>query len=147
MDRRQRLRHPCAGLATAQGIDDSLGSRSRADAARNLIVLAVQQGISSLPPTSGQSFIYEFDLSQGTWVPTERMNPTSFRVPQTIGSGVFSLRAAASYFDLSDSFGPATYAVALDDGRRGFTKFGLDVSARVGLLTSPRATASTMCGS
>ncbi len=38
------------------------GSQFRADAARRMIVLVVQQGIDSLPPVSGQAFGYDYDL-------------------------------------------------------------------------------------
>ena len=54
--------------------------------------------ISSLPPTSGQSFLYEGDQEAMTFVPTEQLGPTAFRSPLTIGKHVLSLRAAGSYF-------------------------------------------------
>ena len=37
------------------------GLQDRADAASQMIVLGVQQGISSLPPTSGQAFTYDYN--------------------------------------------------------------------------------------
>lgn len=124
------------GSAPAHGqAADQFGIQSRTDAARQMIVVAIQQGISSLPPTSGQSFTYRFDEEIQSWQPTERLGPTSFRVPETIGQGNASVRVAGSYFDLDESFGPADYrAEDLDGNVLGFTKFGLDASARVGLF-------------
>src|SRR5262249_29256108 len=76
------LIQPDSGWAQNQ-----LGGQTRAGAAVLPIVLAVRQGISSLPPTSGQSFIYEFDLNLGAPVRSERLGPISLRTPETIGSG------------------------------------------------------------
>jgi hypothetical protein len=114
------------------------GGQSRADAASQMIVLAVQQGISSLPPTSGQSFSYEYDPDTLTFVASEVLGPTAFRSAQTVGKGRFTFRAAGSYFEISDSFGPITYFIEPKDpelaGPRGYAKFGLEASAQVGLI-------------
>src|SRR5882672_5366874 len=73
--------------ALVRGVDcGQFGAQCRADAASKMIVLGVQQGISSLPPTSGQSFSYEFNPELDTYVTSERLGPTSFRAPQTIGA-------------------------------------------------------------
>src|SRR5262245_52310620 len=101
--------------AGAQGNPNQFGGQDRADAASRMIVLGVQQGISSLPPTSGQSFTYEFNPDLDTYVTSERLGPTSFRSPQIIGAGKFSIRAAASYFELSNTKGPIEYAVQFDE--------------------------------
>jgi hypothetical protein len=123
--------------AGAQASSSQLGFQQRADAARDLIILAIQQGISSLPPTSGQSFTYTFDAELGTFVPSTVLGPTSFRSTQTVGKGMLSLRAAFSYFDLSEDFGPIDYKVLLRQfpDPPGFcTRFGLDVNSNVGLF-------------
>jgi len=46
------------GLLLAQS-PNPFGVQDRADAVSRLIVLGVQQGISSLPPTSGQPLAYK----------------------------------------------------------------------------------------
>ena len=125
-----------AGRADAQG---TFGSQSRADAASRMLVLAVQQGISSLPPTAGQSFSYRLDPEIGTFVPDEgRLEPVSFRSTQVIQPGTFSIRAAMSAFHLEESFGPLLYAGEAQDpaddpdGRfDAFTEFGTSVDADV----------------
>jgi hypothetical protein len=120
-------------LARAQS--NQFGGQDRADAAARMIVLGVQQGISSLPPTSGQSFTYEFDPQLATNVTSERLGSTSFRTPQTIGTNKFSLRFAASYFELADSFAPIPYAVNDQTGTPfGVAALGLRANAHVGLL-------------
>src|SRR5512147_841571 len=91
-----------SAAAAAQNANQ-FGGQDRADAASRMIVLGVQQGISSLPPTSGQSFTYEFDPVLTTYVSSERLGPTALRSPQTIGLNRLSLRVAASYFEVSDT--------------------------------------------
>ena len=113
---------------------NNFGEQDRADAAKQMIVLAVQQGISSLPPTSSQSFSYEYDPQKDTYVRSLFLGPTVLRSPQTIGARHLSLRLAASYFELSDSFGPTNYLVNSPAAQGLQTKFGLDASAQVGLL-------------
>jgi hypothetical protein len=101
-----------------------------------MIVISVQQGISSLPPTAGQSFSYDYDPVLDTFVSSERLGPISFRSPLTVGPNRFSFRLAYSYFSLNQSFGPALYEVRLPDGNApaGFTQFGLKASANVNLI-------------
>jgi hypothetical protein len=111
---------------------NQFGILDRADAAERLIVLATQQGISSLPPTSAQSFTYRFDFDAGNWVPSEQLGPISFRTPRTIGEGNFSVRIAGSYFQLSHTFAPILYQTSVP--RAAYTKFGLQAEAKVGLL-------------
>jgi hypothetical protein len=94
---------------------DQFGGQQRADAAARMIVLGVQQGISSLPPTSGQSLTYEFDPELSTFVASERLGPTAFRSTQTVGQGKWALRASYSYFYLQDDFGPIKYAIEFQD--------------------------------
>jgi hypothetical protein len=114
---------------------DQFGGTSRANAAAQMVVLAVQQGISSLPPTSGQSFEYEYDPSIYTYVRGSSLGPNSLRSALTIGEGVLSLRGALSYFSLSRNFAPIVYSVRDSGGQLvGYTKFGLNASASVGLL-------------
>ena len=125
-------------VTLAQG--DQFGGQSRADAAQLLIVLGVQQAISSLPPSSGQAFAYEFDAEAETFVRSEVLGPISFHSTRTLGKGKLALGLAASYFELNDSFGPVRYLVevdeALPDGSQpaGIVSFGLDVDAKVSLV-------------
>jgi hypothetical protein len=118
--------------------DNQFGGQDRADAAERLIVLAVQQGIGSLPPMSGQSFSYDFDRETGTYVRSPLLGPTALRSTRTVGEGKTSVRFAASYFELSDDFGPINYKIAPEDPAvpepRGFAAVGLSASARVSLL-------------
>src|SRR6185295_14803019 len=73
-----------AHLATAQS--DQFGRQARADAASRAIVLAVQQGISALPPTSGQSIIYAYNPHTDDFERSEKLGPFSLRTPETVGS-------------------------------------------------------------
>jgi hypothetical protein len=125
--------------------DNQFGGQARADAAARMIVLGVQQGISSLPPTSGQSLTYEFDPELATFVASERLGPTSFRSTQTVGPNRWSLRASFSYFFLEDDFGPVKYAVEFQDPittpqgsiqPAGISEFGLDAQAEVFLINT-----------
>lgn len=128
---------PLTGMAAAQSTADQFGVQFRANAAQEMIVLAVQQGISSLPPTSGQSFTYHFDPELSTFVPSEHMGPTAFRSTQVIGEGRLSVRGAASYFNPSKTFGPIDYKVSgvdFPDPPGSCTRFGMKVNAQVGLF-------------
>src|SRR6185369_14758681 len=57
----------------------AFGVQQRADAAQQMILLGVSQGVSSLPPTSGQSFVYEFDEALDTYKATGLLGPTAYR--------------------------------------------------------------------
>jgi hypothetical protein len=128
-----------AGLPEHGGAQSNqFGGQDRADAAQQMIVLGVQQGISSLPPMSGQAFSYEFDPASDTYVRSKQLGPTAFRSPQTVGAGKFSVRLATSYFALNDSLGPVPYRIEYDQPLPGQTqplqyvaKFGLNASAKV----------------
>ncbi len=107
----------------------------QAQAASQMIVLGVQQGISSLPPTSGQAFNYEYDAELGTFVPSTELGPTVLRSPTVIGSNRLSLRFAASFFQLGETFDPIDYQVNFEgDPENYFTKFGMSASANVTLF-------------
>lgn len=113
------------------------GGQDRADAAQDMIVLAVQQVIDALPPSSGQAFSYEYDPEKDTYVRSATLGPTALQSTRPLGTGRFSLRAAASYFDLSQSFGPMTYRIEPQDStvsKSGYANFGLQASANVGVL-------------
>src|SRR5262249_8339658 len=114
----------------------ALGAAQRAAAASQALVLAVQRGISLLPPTSGQTFVYEFDPSLGAPVRSERLGPVSLRTPETIAKGTFSIRGAASSFALSTTLGPIDYRITPPppDKERDFAKFGTGLDAKVGIL-------------
>lgn len=108
--------------------------QGEADAAKQLIILGVQQAISSLPPTSAQSFTYTFDPETDVFVRSDRLGPTVLRSPKTIGQGRWSLRLATSYFELSESFGPIDYSIESGGRPPEFSKFGLSPQAEVGVI-------------
>ncbi len=111
----------------------AFGVQQRADAARQLIILGVSQGISSLPPTTGQSFVYEYDEVLDTYKATGLLGPTAYRSPKTIGKGRMSFRVAGSYFELINTQNPIDYEVT-GLSQPLFTRFGLKVNAKVGLF-------------
>jgi len=119
--------------------DGHLGGQARADAARRMIVLAVQQGISSLPPASGQALVYEYDHEQDTYARSAQLGPTALRSTRTVGRGRLSLRVAVSYLDIDERFDAITYLVEPEDPGgltpRTFGKLGLDAQARVGVVS------------
>jgi hypothetical protein len=90
----------------------------------------VQQGISALPPTSGQSFTYDFNAELGTFVASEWLGPTALRSPQTIGANRFSLRVATSYLDLNRTFDPIIYRLTVpqnpDIPQTGWAELGMN---------------------
>jgi hypothetical protein len=124
------------GQATPAGAD--LGRGFRADAAHLMVTLAVQQEISILPPTSGQSVSFVFDPELDTYERSDRMEPAGLRTPRLIGKGRIAVRLGASYFELAEAFRPAVYAVRPAGGSEfvGATSFGLDASARVGVFNA-----------
>jgi len=129
-----------AGMALAQS-PDQFGGQDRANAASQLIVLGVQRALDSLPPTAAQPVTYEFDPASDAFRRTTRLGPTVLRSAQTMEEGSFGLRLATSYFDLGETFQPIDYLIVFDEPfaggtvrQQGVAKFGLDVSARVGLI-------------
>ena len=128
------LSWPDAGQAQSGG---RFGEQARADAASQAIVLAVQQGISALPPTSSQALVYEFNREFDEPVRTRQLGPTSFRTPETIEEGHFTVRAAASYFELPATLGPIDYRLTFDNpivSVPEFVKFGTQMNAKVGVF-------------
>ena len=130
-----------AGSARAQSYANQFGGQDRARAISLMTVLAVQQGISSLPPASGQSpeFVYDFDLEAGTYVPSLVPGPTVFRSADTIGAHKLILRAGVSYFELSETFGPIDYLVQFDKpdsqgNRVGVVGFGAQADVNVSVM-------------
>jgi len=122
------------GLLLAQN-PNQFGGQDRADAAARMIVLGVQQAISSLPPTAGQSLTYEFNPAADTYVISEWLGPTALRSPQTIGAHRFSIRFASSYFELADTKAAIPYRVNNAAGQPfGVAMLGLQANARVGLM-------------
>ena len=121
-----------AGRAHAQS-NAAFGVQQRANAAQQMILLGVSQGISNLPPTSGQSFVYAYDEALDTYKATGLLGPTAYRAPLTIGKGKMSIRVAGSYFDLNNTQNPINYQVN-GLAQPLFTKFGLHTSAKVGLF-------------
>ena len=112
-----------------RGLQNQFGLQDRADAASQMIVLGVQQGISSLPPTSGQAFTYDYNAELGTFVESEQLGPTVLRSTQTIGAKRLSLRFATSYFELGETFDPIFYTA--DTLPESFTLFGMSANADV----------------
>jgi hypothetical protein len=103
-----------------------------------MIILGVQQAISQLPPAQGQAFTYFYDRKLSTYVRSERLGPTQFTSPRTIGAGSLNARFAVSYFRLDEEFSPIFYEVSSNSRTGGgettpigFTQFGLDVEADV----------------
>lgn len=121
-----------AGTARAQS-NAAFGVQQRANAAQQMILLGVSQGISNLPPTSGQSFVYEYDEVLDTYKATGLLGPTAYRSPLTIGKGKMSFRVAGSYFELVNTQNPINYEVS-GLNQPLFTKFGLKTNAKVGLF-------------
>jgi hypothetical protein len=128
---------PSSGVAQSR---NQFGRAERAAAASEMITSAVQQAISQLPPAGGQAFTYTFDRRLSTYVRSDRLGPTQFITPETIGSGSVNVRLALSYFHLEDEFGPIFYRATprrkVGDGAPPivlFTKFGLEVKADVAL--------------
>jgi hypothetical protein len=122
-------------------IKNQFGGQDRADAAREMIILGVQQGIATLPPMSGQAFSYAYDPASDTYVRSKRLGPTVLRSPQTVGAGHLSLRVATSYFALHGSPGPIPYHIQSDQPLPGQTQpltgvalIGVDASAKVGAI-------------
>ena len=128
-----------AAVAHAQN-PNQYGAQDRADAAHNLIVLAVQRAISSLPPAAGQSVVYEFDPSSDALQRSTRLGPTVLRSTPTIGQGTFALRMSASYFELDETFASMDYHFTLDEpspegATEAVAKLGLTARARVAVTT------------
>ncbi len=115
---------------------DPFGAQARADAVSRMLVLGIQQGISSLPPTSGQSFSYVFDPELATLVAGKaRLEPVSLRSTQLVSPGTMSFRFAGSMMNLRESFGPNVYEARTLDGELfGYAEFGSGVDARIGLF-------------
>ena len=111
----------------------AFGVQQRANAAQQMILLGVSQGVSSLPPTSGQSFVYSYDEQLDTYKATPYLGPTAYRSPLTIGKGRMSVRVATSYFELNNTQNPINYQVN-GLAEPVFTKFGLKTTAKVGLF-------------
>lgn len=123
-----------ASITHAQGTNP-FGLQDRANAVSQMVILGVQQGISSLPPTSGQAFNYEYNPELGTFVQSETLGPTVLRSTQTIGANRLSLRFATSYFDLNKTLDPIAYqATGTGIPANTFTQFGLSADASVVLL-------------
>lgn len=124
------------GMPSSLFAQDDLGRATRADAARSMIVLAVQLGIDSLPPTSGQSLSWHFEPGVEAPVANKHLGPTVLRTADTVGENNASIRLATSYFELSEEFGPIDYLVSGPfDPQGGRTRLGLDAQAKATLLS------------
>ncbi len=126
--------------SAAHGQQNQFGGQDRAEAAERLVRLAVQQGVTSLPPTAGQGAAYEYDAKKGTFVRSTVLGPSALRTTRSIGKGKLALRVATSYFEFEESFDPIVYQVEPQDpqlpGPRGFVGFGLQARAKTGIVTA-----------
>lgn len=116
---------------------NQFGRADRANGAKQLITLSVQQAISQLPPSAGQAFTFKFDPARDTFVRSDRQGPTALLSPRTIGKGKWSARLGVSYFRVSETFDPVFYRVAPAGGTTPqplYAKFGLEFGADVGVF-------------
>jgi murein DD-endopeptidase MepM/ murein hydrolase activator NlpD len=110
---------------------------SQAQALQQLLAVAIEQNISSLPPAAGQSFLYEWDPFLDTYARSIFLGPVSFRTPNTIGKGRFTLRGAASFFALNETFRPVDYQFTSKvTGDSVYERIGLQVGANVGVIST-----------
>ncbi len=129
-----------APLQSRGQIEDLLlaARTKRAAAAKQMIVLAVEQGLAALPPTAGQSNIYEFDADLDTFVPSRRLGPSAFRSPETLGRHKISLQMTGAFFELPQrTFGPIDYRVhgpVTTPYESAATRYALRTKATVGLM-------------
>lgn len=123
-----------AGAASAQL---SAFFAKQGNAVNDMILLGIEQSIGNLPPPTSQARVYEFDPTLDAFRRSDRVGPSAFRSPETLGDGVVSLSLDASYLGLERDFKPILYDVTTVGSRgtvNGATKFGLDASADVGLF-------------
>ncbi len=121
--------------STATG--QSFGAQARADQVPLLVLIGVTQATSTLPPSSGQSFLFQYDPALDTYVASSRLGPTAFRTAQTIGRGNFGLRFAGSYLDLNRNFDTIAYGGSRTPNGETvlFTRLGHSVDAQVGIMS------------
>lgn len=101
-------------------------------AAKQATLLAVDRGISSLPPSAGQSAVYLYDPDLDTYTISPLVGPTALRSASTIGEGSVGFRIATSYFEASQLFGPAFYRVTPRGGTNEFANgVNLNATAKV----------------
>lgn len=110
-------------------------NEAQAVATARTLVLAVQQAVSSLPPSSGQAFTYEFDSETGVPTRSDRLGPTVFRSTETIGRGRLTLRVATSYLSLDQTFGPITESITPGRDAPLFTAIGSRLEAKIGVTS------------
>lgn len=108
-----------------------LGAAALAAGGSATVVQVVQQAINILPPALSQATYYEYDDKVGLFVPSERMGSAVFREPRTLPKGRFTIRAAASYFELSGSV--ATVYKQADFDR--YAAYGSRLSVQAGILS------------
>lgn len=110
-------------------------NEAQAAAASRTLVLAVQQAVSSLPPSSGQAFTYAFDTETGVLTRGDRLGPTVLHGTETTGRGQATLRIAGSYLGLGQTFGPITESVTIGRQAPLFTAIGTTLDAKVGVMS------------
>src|SRR5581483_1385587 len=104
------------------------------EAVKQSVRVAVQQAISALPPTAGQSFLYEIVPDEEVEIAfgkSPRLGPISFRAPEVLAPNSFDFRVATSYFQLSHDFAPVAYVGTSSQAPDvvAATKLGLNVDA------------------
>ena len=110
---------------------NQFGIQTRADAASEMIVIAVQQAVSSLPPSSGQAFTYEYDPATDAFTQSAQLGPTILRSTNSIGADRLSVRFATTYFNLDDTFNPIVYhATGTNFPHGAYAKFGTTANAQ-----------------
>lgn len=123
-----------SGSARAQE-QNQFGGQDRADAASNLVVLAVERAIDALPIISGQSVTYRYDPESDAFGRTTQLGPTVLRSTETVEPGAFEIQVATSYFEMEHSFGPINYLFTPEGSPQSVVaKIGLQTEAHVGLM-------------
>jgi hypothetical protein len=111
---------------------------------RDAILIRNQQIISSLPPSSPQGVIYEYDTQLDTYVATRSAGATAFPSPETLAPQRLAVRADLSYFSLRPLQKRTTYFINVDLSAlgdqvprfiQGSTKYGVSASARTTILS------------
>jgi hypothetical protein len=120
-------------MARSTGIPPALFAAQ----AKRMIGLAIQQNLSSLPPTPAQAIVYEFDPELSTFLASNQLEPVAFHSARTIAKGQLNFRLAASYLELEEFFGPINGAATVAGSSDPATiyQIGLDAKTKVGVVT------------
>lgn len=112
-------------------------SKSQAEGVKKLVLVAVERGISSLPPSTGQAYSYDWNPEIETFERSGFAGPVSFRTPATIGPGHLSVRVASSFFSLSKHYDPIDYEFTDTSSKaKYYGRIGLEPRASVGIIST-----------